>query len=308
MVILLNTDCSGGKGLEKWNSIKNYMLNTETIILQSTDADLADKIKRYIANGETKFAAAGGDGTVNYLLNKLIELTDSDQRSKIILGAIGIGSSNDFHKPFHSKTEGIPVCMDFVNSYPRDVGVITYASDKGEKRKYFLINSSIGITAEANNLFNEPDFLLQKLKKFNTKSAILYAAVKTMVTYKNLHSEIIVNGGSVKTSITNLGITKNPQFSGDFCYDTKASYSSGKFDVHLAHDMNKFEILKLINALTSNRFSKLIKTLSWHIDSLRVTSQNNFAVEFDGEVILTNKVEFRILNNFIKVCDHGKSI
>jgi diacylglycerol kinase family enzyme len=306
MVILLNTDCCGGKGLEKWNRIENYIVDAETIVLWSNEDGLTNKIKGYLEKGETQFIAVGGDGTVNFLLNNLIELATIDQLKKITIGAVGIGSSNDFHKPFCSKLGDIPVCMDFEDAYHRDVGVIKYDTDAGKVEKYFLINASLGITAEGNNLFNKPDLILRRLKQFSTKAAILYSAIKTTLTYRNLNAEIFVNGNKLKTNITNLGITKNPHFSGDFCYDSRASYDRGKYNVHLAHDMNKLDVLNLMKALTTSSFSKIEKTISWLTDNIKVNSENNFAVEFDGEIVITKKVEFNVLNKFIKVCGNGK--
>jgi diacylglycerol kinase family enzyme len=308
MVILLNTNCCGGKGLEKWNRIKNHILNSETTLLQANKNEVIAKLKESVEKGETQFVAAGGDGTINFLLNSLIGLATSEQLNDIAIGAVGIGSSNDFHKPFSAKIEGIPVCIDFHNSYLSDVGVIKYDSGGSKIEKYFLINSSVGITADANNLFNKSDLILKRLKQFNTKTAILYSAIKTMLTHKNVDAEIVIDGKKLKTKITNLGITKNPHFSGNFCYDSQADYTNGKLDVHLAHDMNKFEMLCLMNALTSNRFSKLKKTKTLQTDRVKITSENNFTVEFDGEVAITKEVEFKIINNYLKVCGNGKSI
>jgi diacylglycerol kinase family enzyme len=307
IVIILNTNCCGGKGLAKWNQIKNYFLNSESTILLANENGLITKLQKAIEKGETQFVAAGGDGTMNYLLNSLIGIATPKQLKNITIGAVGIGSSNDFHKPFCSKIGEIPVCIDFQNAYHRDVCVIKYDTDAGKVEKYFLINASLGITAEGNNLFNKPDLILCRLKQLSTKTAIIYSAIKTMLTYRNLNAEIFVNGNKLKTNITNLGITKNPHFSGDFCYDSHASYDRGKYNVHLAHDMNKLDVLNLMKALTTSSFSKIEKTKSWLTDNIKVNSENNFAVEYDGEIIFTNKVEFIVLNKFIKVCGNGKS-
>lgn len=307
MVILLNINCCGGKGLEKWNRIKNYFVNPETTVLQTNENGLSARLEESLEKGEKQFIAAGGDGTINYLLNYLIHLTSPEQLKKITFGAIGIGSSNDFHKPTNSKIGEIPICIDFQNTYHRDVGVITYGSDKVEVKKHFLINASIGITAEANNLFNKSDLILKRLKKCNTKTAIFYSAIKTIMNYKNLSAELSVNESCIRTSITNLGITKNSHFAGGFCYDSQVDYANGKFAIHLAYDMNKFEVLNLMKALASNSFSKLRKTKSWRTDWVKIASRNNFAVEYDGEVITTREIEFKILKNFIRVCGNGKN-
>lgn len=302
MVIYLNTNCCGGKSLERWNRVKDYFLNSDVVIIQTTDNNYLSELKKHIEKGETQFLAAGGDGTVNYLLNFIIKNTAPDRLPQINLGAIGIGSSNDFHKPSSVMIEDISVCHNFINAYLRDIGVIKYESINGKIEKYFFINASIGITAQANKIFNSSFWLLRTMKRTNTKLAILFSAIKTILFYKNLNAEICINNNKLRTQITNLGITKNPHFSGDFCYDCKADYTNGKFDVHLAQYMNKYEIFKLMSSLTRNNFSKLKKVKSWQSDTITITSPKDFEVEYDGEVILTNNVEFTILKQAIKVC------
>jgi len=305
MVIVLNTNACGGKGLQKWSMIENKFMNSQTHVISLQEEGFEKKLSQSIRKGETKFVAAGGDGTVNLLLNYLIQFTSSEQLKEIAIGAIGIGSSNDFHKPFNKTIAGIPACIDFQNADYRDVGLINCETTNGKIEKYFLINASVGITAQANHLFNNPDSNLSGLKRFSTKSAILYAAIKTIFAYKNLTANITINGENFTSAITNLGITKNPHFSGDFCYDSEPDYVSGKFDVHLAHEMNKFNILEMMHALTQNKFYKLEKTRSWKSGNIKITSDNNFAVEYDGEVLVGNHVEFKILNKFVKVCGNG---
>ncbi|NWF89236.1 MAG: hypothetical protein HXY50_07195 [Ignavibacteriaceae bacterium] len=306
MLILLNKYCSGGKGFEKWRCIQNYFVKFNAAILNTDDSELSSKLSEAIWNGETVFIAAGGDGTVNHLLNLIIETAGEQLLKKFLIGAAGIGSSNDFHKPFKVKMGKIPISIDFENADLRDVGVLSYEFNGKQITKYFLINASIGITAEANNLFNKTDSILHLLKKINTKSAILYSALKTISGYKNLNAELRVNDTELKTKITNLGVTKNPHFSGDFCYDSIADFDNGKFNVHLAYDMQRMDVLKLMRSLTNQGFSKTPKTKSWQSNRISVSSINEFAVEYDGEVITTNKVEFNILPKFIRVCGNGK--
>ena len=302
MVILLNTGSCQGKGVNKWNNIKNTFANAQTKIITLQETDFEKNICTAISNGQTQFVAAGGDGTVNLLLNKLFQYLSREQLKNIELGAIGIGSSNDFHKPVRNCIDQVPVCIDFDNAYLRDVGLINFKTENGTASKYFIINASIGITAKANDLFNNPDTILRKLKETHTNSAILFAAIKTILTYKNFLAQVIFNGKIIETSITNLGIVKNPHFSGDFCYDTLWDYSSGKFDIHLAYNMNKFEVLNLMNALIHKNFSKLPNTKSWATESFTVKSDNEFIIEFDGETIKTCEANFTVLKQAIKVC------
>ena len=261
-------------------------------------------IQNALNNGEREFVAAGGDGTVNYLLNSLLKYSKSDIQKDIKIGAIGIGSSNDFHKPFNGlKRNHIPVKINFEEAKLRDVGYLKFTNDEKSITKYFLINASIGLTAEANNLFNNPDRVLRKLKKSSTASAIYYAALKTIFLYRNLNTEIECNiKGKIKTKITNMGIVKSPHFSGDLCYNSSINFGNGFFDVHLCEDLSKVSSLHLLWALEHSKLKKVSKLRSWKTNQISVSTDKSFTVEYDGETIKTKSVIFGILKKQIKVC------
>ena len=304
MIIVLNPCSAGGTALKKWEKIKSHFsANKNYIYLDKSDC-LDRTIINSIQSGETQFIAAGGDGTVNLLLNKLIKLIPEENITNIKLGAVGIGSSNDFHKPFNfQKTiNGIPFKIDYKNAETRDVGCITYKEDNLIKTKYFLINASLGLTADANYFFNHPDFILKKLKRISTNAAILYAAVKTIFRYSNI--KIIINSNGLKTTamLTNLGVVKNQHFSGSLTYNNYSSYNNGMFDVHLCYNMSRLNVIYLLWALSHCRFSNVRKKKSWSNSELEISSENKFNVEYDGEIISTDWVKFNILPNYIKVC------
>ena len=63
--------------------------------------------------------SATGSGTVNGVLNAILA-----QGADVTLGAIGLGSSNDFHKPFakDKRVGGAPVRLDASRAIRADVG------------------------------------------------------------------------------------------------------------------------------------------------------------------------------------------
>ncbi len=82
---------------------------------------VAASVREAVAKGERAFIAAGGDGTVNLLLNAVMELGSGV--TDIRIGAVGLGSSNDFHKPHgpDSVIAGVPVRVDCNSARPCDV-------------------------------------------------------------------------------------------------------------------------------------------------------------------------------------------
>jgi len=309
MVIIINPYACGGTAIKKWKKIKSNIfkqLGSVKISFLNEKKLMKDCISDLLKQGHKEFIVGGGDGTVNLLLQNLIELVPSPQLEKIKIGAIGLGSSNDFHKPFKTRQiiNGTPCKFNFASAESRDVGILTFI-DSGEQKqqKYWLINASIGITAEANLFFNTPDFILNYLKKIITNCAILYAALRTIAFYRNRHITIKIGKNESKTiNLTNMGIVKSPHFSGNFSYNTPFETDNGQFYIHICRDMHLLNRLYLLWNLSKNRFHGLSKTETVCSDRLTVDSDQPFAIEFDGEVVATKSVIFYIKRKMIGVC------
>ena len=306
MVVLVNKNSGGGTALEKWTRVYRQLgLNgsTESFFIGvngSTDKFIIDSIKK----GKTDFIIAGGDGSINYFLNRCINLLKPEELRQIKIGAVGIGSSNDFHKPFATKNlyKNIPYKINFSEAITRDVGGLEFEKDGKSFKKYFLINASIGITSEGNNFFNNPDFILQYLKKINTQFAITYAVIKNILTYKNFDTTIGGDNGSFTANISNMGILKSAFFTGKLRYQSDPLPDNGLFDVHLYESLSKVKLLKLFYNLSKGRPDNSLNKKFWRTDRIKISSETEFAVEFDGEVITTKCAEFSVIPELIKVC------
>ncbi len=256
-----------------------------------------------LEHGETKIVAAGGDGTVNAVLTMLMDEQVRDAVDRVTFGAIGLGSSNDFHKPATATLEDCPCKLDFTHARLRDVGVLATNLRGAEVHYYFMSNASIGATADANREFNEPDRLLQDLKRYSTPAAILYAAVKTIARHRNVTAIIASSEtGAIQVRLSNLGVVKNNHFSGNLRYDLPGRMDNGLLGVHLCHEMSGLELIHVLLALSTGRFRGLRKTRSWSSSSLSVWTARPMNVEFDGEIICTRSVRFTVLHNALKVC------
>jgi diacylglycerol kinase (ATP) len=309
VVLVINPYAGGGKALEKWRRIESRfscLVAPDDRLILNGDTSVNEYVCRMLMGGKTEFIAAGGDGTVNLLLESLIEQAPPYLLPHVKVGAIGLGSSNDFHKPFRKENSvcGIPTTVDFRSATYRDVGLLTYEDETGKLcKRHWLVNASIGITAEANFFFNTPDSLLGSLKRSSTNAAILYAALHTIAAYRNRLMTIMIGDEEpFQTSVTNLGIVKNPHFSGNFSYDSEYEPDSGDFNIHLCENMSLGRTLVTLWRLSQKRFSGLPLTRSWRTNRVAVRSEQPFAVEFDGEVVKTQFASFTLKHKLIQVC------
>jgi len=308
MIICLNPQSAGGKGAERW-AIAHALLHRRgirgTVISTRNYEELRKVVREAHGHGEHHFVAAGGDGSVNALLNALMNVVPEAIRSEVALGAIGLGSSNDFHKPYNPEgmIDKFPIRIDFEGSTPRDVGVLCFNENGTMTTRYFLINASIGLTAVANHLFNVPDRLLQALKRTNTGLAIAYAALRTIVLYKDLNVTVQESEGAKRdVHLTNLNILKSPHVSGSLTYPVKSNYEGELFNCYLAWMMGIADRLRLLTSLTHGRIPPSNKLEHWTCPGLAISSSTPFAVEFDGEVITTTEARFSLLPRHLRVC------
>lgn len=307
MRIYLNLHCDYGKGWQKWLKVESELrrcygeFTVEEII--SPEA-IDNQFREAIEAEEHVFIAAGGDGTVNLLLNALMKTPLP--RENFILGAIGLGSSNDFHKPFCAEKliKGIPVRIDYKEAIPYDVIRVNYKNSHDHfNQRYCLINASVGITAQANAVYNARILWIEFIQKICIEAAILASALKTIFTFKNLPCQIEINSAEPQTiNITNLGVIKNPHFAGGMRYDTAIQPDDGKLGVNICNDMTICQVIGTLINLYKKQFQGKPKTQTYSAQSLSVKSKQQFALEMDGEVVQTKEVKFEILPQTMRCC------
>lgn len=305
--IILNSRCHGGTGQGRWRRLLESPEGQElreSPCFTGGKEELSAWIRERVSSGVRDFIVAGGDGTVHLALNQFFEMGLAQE---IRLGAIGIGSSNDFHKPFLSegrrKIAGFPCRLDFAHARKSDVGSVRI--DGSEQAVRFIVNSSVGVTAEANLKFNQGRGMLGFLKKNWTDGAIIAAALGTFAEYENRKLSVSVQGTPARVlDVTNLGLVKNRFFSGSFRYDGPSvpEPDDGTLGFFLCTGMRKGEMFKTLMALSKGKFTGLPKTEHSRGSSFEISGEKPFALETDGEVTLANRASYEVIKEAISLC------
>jgi len=195
-LVALNPAAHQGAALRRFAEVRPLLARTFGISVVETTANDSWKaaVEEALDSGTRVFLAAGGDGTVHRLAGAILAARGNVPLDDISLGGIGLGSSNDFHKPVTAAVNGIPVRVDVDSSSPRDVLRVSWCDHDGVRHDdVVMVRASFGVTAAGNALFNKPGRTLALLKTHWTGVAILWAALRTLIAWSDLPARLAID-------------------------------------------------------------------------------------------------------------------
>ena len=288
--LLVNLAANNSAAERKWRRIHTLVLgdlpaNTR-VVAYRPPFDLVACIRELHEKQRIScFISAGGDGTLNRVLNAILEVF-GDHPDRPYLGAVGLGSRNNFHKPCQRTCLGVPLRIDMAKSVFSDVGRVQYMTDSGECFRYFITGASVGLKAEANLLFNLGDPVIHALKHRFLNLTILYTAITTLLTYHNQDVGIQYNGSNQMTELTNLSLT--PSLTDD-----------GYLGFDLCFALNRIGRLKVLWDVARKRSSGRPGRISRLVQTASLEARRPIPLATDGEVQLARSAMFSVVRKRI---------
>jgi diacylglycerol kinase (ATP) len=306
MTLFLNPLAGGATAERRWAEIRpavERQTGPLNIVRLEERRRLDEAVSYAFHDGERRFVACGGDGTVNALLSSLMRFRGHPGFPRLVLGAVGLGSSNDFHKQGSTVVPaGNPYRIDFTRTLRQDIGVIDVNTRGRSLRRYFIVNASLGVTASGNAIFNGRG-LISALKQFSVTTAISWAALKAILHHVNIDVLVSFDGGQERRAfLSNLAVLKNPNISGELRAAVGVSADDGRLGVWMEEDLSRTSLVKLFLGMKSGRFFTGTTSTIGSYSSVRVRGAEDFYVEFDGETESGNDVEFSLLPGCLEVC------
>lgn len=309
MLVVVNEQSKGASGARRWAAARPSLVEAgvEFEEVRPAGVPASDRaVVDGVARGHQVVVAVGGDGTVGAVLNALMDPATDRPRGDVALGAIGLGSSNDFHKPMspERRVGPLPARISGAAATVVDVGKARITHPDGSQSvRYFLLNASVGVVAAANDYFNQGEGLMGWLKSKHTDLAIAYAALVNIVRFRPRPISLRIDGQVVLDEpITNLGVLKSVHFAGGMRYDTDVTRDDGQFDVNVWEAMGKGRLLATVIALYRGKFRGRPCTRSLRGKVVTITSPTPLPLELDGEIFPAIAAELTVLPRALKVC------
>jgi diacylglycerol kinase family enzyme len=306
-LVVVNRAACGGRGEQRFASVRPAVearLEVARYVPLDPAGAWRDAVARALGEGIRVFIAAGGDGTVGAVADALVAQHADVPLATLVLGAIGLGSSNDFHKPHAVGASGVPLRIDPGSAAPRDLGRVRYTdADHREHARVFVVSASLGATAAANALFNARGAFMRVLSRGFLDAAVLMTAVRALARHRALGASLRLGDGALaRVRLDNLSVLKTPHLSGGLTYDTPVAPASGQFAVNLCRDMTRLRLARTLAGLARGRFVGRPGTRSSNESTLAVLLDGVAPLELDGEIVWARAARFELLPERILTC------
>ncbi len=218
--------------------LKNYGLDFD-IVLTERPWHAADLSREAAGEGYDVVVAMGGDGTVNEVLNGLIEARTKNN-SGPTLGVLCAGGGNDFAYSVSIPRDLKSGCAVLARGRKRTIDIGKITSDTSLHSRYFGNGIGIGFDAIV-------DFETLKMKKLHGFISYAVAAFKVLfLYYKAPTVRMEYNGETITQPSLMISVMNGQRMGGGFKMAPEAEPDDGQFDLCIAGTASRARILGLI--------------------------------------------------------------
>ena len=275
---------AGNRITEKYAEKVREMVNISGIdaeIVFTRHKGHATQIARdYSEQGFVNIIAVGGDGTMNEIVQGLID------KENITLGIVPSGTGNDFIQilGFPDKfTENDWQVFFEKNTVKMDVGHCN--------NNYFLNGMGLGFDAQvASENYTEDGEV-----KAGKSSKYLWHILKTLLFYKEHQMHSFSDNRKQSTKCFINTIANGRRFAGEYFLTPKAIANDGLLDVCMIKELSFFERIKIFMKVPEGAHLENKNVNYYQTDSLRLEFDKEVPYHLDGELFFSSKFEVDIL-------------
>jgi len=242
----------------------------------------AEVLARHAAEeGFEKIVAAGGDGTINEVVNGIAG-------SRVKLGLLPIGTVNVFATELGLPAHNLELCWDVIQG--KNTRLVDLPSANG---KHFVQLAGVGLDAQ---VVKETSLALKR--SLGPLSYLISAAQIAARPPPKLFIES-ENASIDEGSFVLIG--NGRLYGGPFPFFKHASFDDGLIDVVVFKRLGYLEIIKYLQDVVFSSDIRVPEIEYFQTAHLRVASEQDVPVELDGELAGNCPVEFQIQEKALRV-------
>lgn len=266
--------------------------NQATLKLTAAAGDARRLAEEAVNEGFDIVVAAGGDGTLNEVLNGLGDAPEGFERAR--LGLLPLGTVNVFAREL-----GLPVRLEAAweaiqqgKETRIDLPCVDHEADGLRQRRYFAQLAGAGLDARAIELVHWP------LKKRIGPLAYVVAGLKALM---GAQSKITVTGGGRSETGELVLIGNGRLYGGQYRIFPGADLRDGRLDVCVFPRVNWLTLARCGPALLLQGRPPASLVRAFQAESLTITSPVPTPLEADGELLGRLPATFSVQRSRLRV-------
>ncbi|MFL0268434.1 diacylglycerol/lipid kinase family protein [Candidatus Clostridium radicumherbarum] len=289
-LFIINPIAGKGKTLKLIPIIeKVFKARNEEFVIEITKyiGHAAEIAEKYSNEEDYRVYSVGGDGTLNEVLNGIVNTNSS-------LAVIPSGTGNDFIKSifkYNKKISMEDILIKTINGKEERI-------DLGKVNdRYFLNIASVGFDAEV--AYNSNKF--KKLPLINGRLAYILGLLLTVLKYKNYDLNIKIDNTSLRLNSLLVAVANGRYYGGGINVAPKANLKDGFFDVCLIKRVGRLKILGLFPKVINGTHETIKEVNFKNGKAVHIISKEDLAFNIDGEIIRGKEAEFQIINHGVQI-------
>ena len=246
-----------------------------------------------VADGEVSFIACGGDGTLCQTILLVMELS-AEQREKVSVGVVPMGTGNDFVSNFTDKERFFNIEAQIKGS--------AYEIDLVKCNDLYSVNM-VNVGFDSHVVCKKE--ILGKKKWMPRKLAYIAGLVITLVRKPGLKVDFSRDGEKPEKRDLLLTTLANGAFcGGGFNSNPKASLTDGNIDCITINNVSRLKFLSLVGKYKSGthlsgKFDSIISHFKCRKADLVFSEETPVSV--DGELVYTKELHLSVDEKAIKI-------
>ncbi|PIE18014.1 MAG: diacylglycerol kinase [Proteobacteria bacterium] len=228
-----------------------------------------------------RLLVGGGDGTLNEVVNGVLDEDGAPRAPQLNLGVITGGTGGDFRK-----TLGVRTADDALGALTGgrvrklDVARLTYRADDGRDAiRHFINVTSLGVGGLV--VRHIPNF-----KQFGGKLAYAGATLRSLWGWTNPTVRLTLDGGApIEGPIVTVAIANGRYFGGGMRVAPSAELDDGHLDVTVLGDLSRLELVLMSRTIYDGRHLRHPKVTAHTARVVTAESDTPVYLDVDGEAL-----------------------
>ena len=298
--VILNPHAGGGKGSHDQKKIEQHLTQSGInykLAISQYPGHAIEMTRDLVNKGEIHLIVAGGDGTLNEVVNGIF-LADQQVQSQITLGMLPVGTGNDWIKTF-----GIPdnyqKAIDIIKEHKtvlQDVGEITCLINGKTTKRYFVNIAGFGFDALVARKAN-----VLKFKGITGMRVYIQSLFSGYVNYRSRTTTIGIDENKLDVNLFSASIGIGKFNGGGMMQVPEANPLRGLFHLTIIRKIGIWGILTNFKGLYSGEFIRDYRVSTHTGKLITITADAPLPGEADGETLGNGTFTVGIIAHRLKV-------